>query len=99
MKVLISLSLIFFGFYLLYLTSEKQNSKTLKTSWKWCAENRKYSKIIAFGLFIFSITLLCVHFGIGIGSVSFFILATPLIFIIILYCNDLKQKNVAKAKK
>lgn len=101
MIILISLLLIMSGFYLLFLVSEKQRSKTLKTKLDWLVKNMLLTRIFSIGLFSVAIFLLCDHYGTSIGWVSFFIFASPLIFVLILYCNNLKQKvktNTPKVK-
>ena len=97
MMTLISLLLILFGFYILYLCSEKQRAKTAKSKWSWWVAHLRFSKIFAFVLFALAIVLLCLKQGTSIGWVSFFIFSTPLIFILILYCNDLKPKTKIKS--
>ncbi|NHB58624.1 hypothetical protein [Acinetobacter shaoyimingii] len=99
MNIILSVILIYLGFYLLYLVSEKQRPKTLKSAWRCCAKNSKICKYIAYTMFFISIFCLCLNLGSGIGIVSFFIFATPLIFMIILYCNDLKAKDKSKSSR
>ena len=85
--------LITFACYVLFLVSDKQRPKTQKSRWAKCAEHYQICRYLAFGVLATALTLLIQYTGRGVGSVSLFVFATPILFILILSINDLKPKK------
>lgn len=94
MNMLIAVLLLGVSFYFLFLCSQKQRMKTLQTRWKYLAANVLITRISSCILMLISILLLCLNWGNAIGWVSFFIVSSPLLFLIILSINDLKSKSI-----
>lgn len=90
--------LITFACYVLFLVSEKQRPKTLKSRWAKCAEHDQICRYIAFAVLAVALVILIQYTGRGVGSVSLFVFASPILFILILSINDLKPKKIAKSK-
>ena len=90
--------LITFACYVLFLVSDKQRPKTQKSRWAKCAEHYQICRYLAFGVLATALTLLIQYTGRGVGSVSLFVFATPILFILILSINDLKSKKTAQSK-
>ncbi|RGD90589.1 hypothetical protein [Acinetobacter sp. SWAC57] len=89
--------LIALSCYILFLVSEKQRPKTHKSRWSKCAEHYQICRYFAFAVLAVALTLLIQYTGRGVGSVSFFIFASPILFILILCINDLKPKKTTKS--
>ena len=80
----------------LYLCGERQIRKTLQGRWAYFAKHAKTTRCVAYGLLCLA-GLGCIqHFGFPIGFVSFWIFATPIIFMLIIYINDLKVPQKVK---
>lgn len=91
MSIFIAVILIMISFYLFFLVTQKNASKTHRF-----ADLSKHvlkARIVCYLLLLISLFLLCQKFGAGIGCVSFFVIMSPVIFVIILSVNNLKQKN------
>ncbi len=99
MIVLFSFILILNGMYLLHLLSRKQLEKRRKSRWVWLITYKLFFKM--FGVICLLIAgLILMHlYGSSIGFVSWWIFATPLVFMLILSINDLKSKSVNKRVK
>ncbi|MDH2048357.1 hypothetical protein [Acinetobacter johnsonii] len=98
MIYLIAGLLITFACYMLFLVSDKQRPKTQKSRWAKCAEHYQICRYLAFGVLAVALILLIQFTGRGVGSVSLFVFATPILFILILSINDLKPKRTAQSK-
>ena len=94
MIYLIAGLLITFACYMLFLVSDKQRPKTQKSRWAKCAEHYQICRYLAFAVLAVALFLLIQYTGRGVGSVSLFIFATPILFILILSINDLKPKKL-----
>lgn len=97
MSILIGL-LILIACYILFLVSSKQRAKTQKSRWYKCAEHYNICRYSAFGLLLIALILLIQQTGRGVGSISLFVFATPILFALVLSINDLKAKNPSKSK-
>ena len=98
MIYLIAGLLITFACYVLFLVSDKQRPKTQKSRWAKCAEHYQICRYLAFGVLAATLILLIQFTGRGVGSVSLFVFATPILFTLILGINDLKPKKTAQSK-
>lgn len=85
---LIIMTIAFYGFYLL---SEKQIKKTEHSIFSHLALHRSTYKKFCFVLCVLSAIGLMYIYGISIGAVTWWILATPLLLMIILWVNPLKK--------
>lgn len=90
MIMLLSLILIFLGIGGLYRISEKQIKKTRLSKWSMLAMYPQTTRFVSLLLLILAVFILVQKEGFSIGFISFWIFSTPLIFIIILYMNELK---------
>lgn len=82
--------LIFLGFYLLFLMSEKQKKNTAHSRFKKLLQHLKLARYAAYTCFIAGFFLSMWIYGSSIGWVSWWIFASPIIFMIILTNNRLK---------
>lgn len=94
MSFLLGWVLIVFGMALLYTVSHKQLEKFKKSRFAAFAKFVKSIRIVAFFLFFCAASCFVYHYGDSVGFVSWWLFATPLTFFIILYVNDLKDKNI-----
>ena len=78
--LILSLVLIYIGFYLLYGIKQKKFK-----AWQF--------KIVASVVFISACILLMHHYGIGVGFVSTWIFASPIVFGLILKQNNISHKK------
>ncbi|OTG63546.1 hypothetical protein B9T25_13705 [Acinetobacter sp. ANC 4470] len=93
MNIVFSFLFILCAVYGLYQISEKQMKRTLQSKWSFLAHYPQITKAISF-LFMFISTLLLIQqTGSSIGFISFWVFSSPLIFIFILYINELKPKQ------
>ncbi|MBJ9985021.1 DUF1634 domain-containing protein [Acinetobacter sp. S40] len=92
MSIIFGIVLIVMGMYILYVLSSKQLEKTKKSKLQFLAHNVKIMRIFAFILFLIAGLFFIAAYGSSIGFISWWIFATPLVFGIILYINDLKPK-------
>ena len=90
MIMLLGLSLIFLGIGGLYRISEKQIKKTRLSKWSMLALYPQTTRIVSLLLLLLAVFIFVQKEGVSIGFVSFWIFSTPLIFIFILYMNELK---------
>lgn len=98
MMVLFSVAFICLGMSVLHLLSSKQFEKTKKSRLNVLTVYATLARYIAFILFIVATLLLILEYGSSIGFVSWWLFASPIIFILILYFNDLKPKADKKAR-
>ena len=98
MSIVLGVVLIVLGMYILYALSSKQIEKTKKSELYVLANHVKNMRIFAFILFLVAGSFFIAYYGSSIGFVSWWLFATPLVFIIILYVNDLKPKPEKKNK-
>ena len=87
--ILIILSFISLGCLILYAVSNKQVKRTQQSKYAVLAIHIPYTKLIALILFTLAFVLLSFKFGWSVGFVSFWILLSPILFILIL-----KNKSV-----
>ena len=82
--------LLTIGMYLLFICSEKQRSKKTTHRLKSILQKHfRVARIGSFVLFILCAFLLIQKYGFSIGFVSWWIFATPLTFLLILWINPL----------
>lgn len=82
--VTLILALTFIAFYLLYGISKKMGLVDELGLTKWSAEHRKASKFASLALMLFSLGLSCHYWGLGSGTLTFFILLTTVASLTIL---------------
>ncbi|WP_064191278.1 hypothetical protein [Acinetobacter baumannii] len=84
------------GMYLLFISSEKYRSPKSAGHFKLFAQ-KYYSllRILAFLLFALSGFILIKKYGFSIGFISWWIFATPLTFLLILWLNPLKPSKTS----
>lgn len=86
------------GMHILYRLSDKQLEKTKKSKWVWLTQHIKLAKLSCFVGFFVAGLLLMAQYGNSIGFISWWIFATPLIFGLILWVNDVRNKPESKRK-
>ena len=64
---------LFLSFYGFYHTSKKVKIQSIFGIENWIQKNVKLTKFLAFGLLILSLILFIIHFGVGVGTLLFFI--------------------------
>ncbi|MPW44775.1 DUF1634 domain-containing protein [Acinetobacter guerrae] len=99
MSIIFGIILIVIGMYILYVLSSKQLEKTKKTKLQILVRHAKVMRIVAFILFLIAGSFFIVAYGSSIGFVSWWLFATPFVFGLILYINDLKPKAETKNKR
>lgn len=99
MSFLLGWMLIVFGMALLYMVSHKQLEKLKKSRFALLTKFVKSIRIFSFFLFFCAASCFIYHYGDSVGFVSWWLFATPLTFFIILYVNDLKDKNTKMKSK
>lgn len=92
MMIIFSLIFIFLGLWLLHLLSSKQIAKTKQSSLHILTQFPLISRCVGYLLFFSAAVVLIDHYGISIGFISWWIFASPVAFILIMYINDLKKK-------
>lgn len=85
--ILLSLVLILVGMLLLYKCSSKQISKSKQ---QFVIRYQIQLKVLAYLCFLLAGSLLCLEYGSSIGFVSWWIFATPVTFLLVLWVNELK---------
>lgn len=98
MMFVLSFTLILSGMYVLHLLSSKQFEKTRKSKWVWLTQYTKVARLLSFVSFLIAGSLLIAQYGNSIGFISWWIFATPLVFSLILWVNDVKSKPEPKGK-
>ncbi len=93
MNILFSFLFILLGTWGLYQVGEKQIKKTRLSRWSFLTIYPPITRLICLLLLSIAMFILIQKEGSSIGVVSFWIFATPLIFIFILYINELKPKQ------
>lgn len=86
------------GMHILYRLSDKQLEKTKKSKWVWLTRYTKVAKLSSFISFLIAGSLLIAQYGTSIGFISWWIFATPLVFSLILWVNDVRSKPEPKRK-
>jgi len=89
---LVAFLLILLGMFLLYAVSAKHMEKTKKSRFHVLAQSAFITRSIALLCFFAACGSLTYIYGNSIGIVSWFIFATPLVFLLICTVNDLKAK-------
>ncbi|MEB6665786.1 DUF1634 domain-containing protein [Acinetobacter vivianii] len=85
--ILLSLVLILVGMMLLYKCSSKQINKAKQ---QFVIRYQIQLKVLAYLCFLLAGSLLCLEYGSSIGFVSWWIFATPVTFLLVLWVNELK---------
>mgnify|MGYP003454916127 FL=1 len=93
MNILFSFLFILCAVYGLYRVSEKQMKKTLQSKWVLLAHHPQIVRVISLLLLVIATVLIIQEDGYSIGFVSFLVFSSPLIFIFILYINQLSTKQ------
>lgn len=93
MNILLSFLFILCAVYGLYQVSEKQMKKSLQSKWALLAHHPRIVRVISLLLLVIATVLIIQEDGYSIGFVSFWIFSSPLIFIFILYINELSTKQ------
>ncbi|WP_336936854.1 DUF1634 domain-containing protein [Acinetobacter modestus] len=94
--IFLSLILILIGMTFLYKCSSKQISKTKQL---YLIRYKTLFKIFAYLCFLIAGSLRCLEYGNAIGFVSWWLFATPITFLLVLWVNELKpNKNKILAK-
>jgi len=91
--ILLSLILILVGMLLLYKCSAKQINKTKQA---FFIRYQILLKVLAYFSFLLAGSLLCLECGSSIGFISWWIFATPVTFLLILWVNELKPTQKLK---
>lgn len=99
MSIFFGIFLIVIGMYILYILSSKQIGKTQKTFLKPLTKHLPFMRFLAFILFFLAGSCFINAYGSSIGFVSWWLFATPTVFFLILYINDLKSKSSKKPPK
>ena len=99
MSIVLGVFLIMFGMYILYVLSSKQIEKTKKSKLHFMTQHINILRLFACLLFLVAGSLFIAAYGTSIGFVSWWLFATPLVFALILYLNDLKPKAETKNKR
>lgn len=89
----LSLILTLIGMLLLYKCSAKQISKTKHQS---LIRYQIQFRILAYACFLTAGSLLCFAYGSSIGFISWWIFATPVTFLLVLWVNELKPAKKCK---
>ncbi|ARG36706.1 MULTISPECIES: hypothetical protein [Acinetobacter] len=94
--MIIVFALTLLGMYLLFMSSEKYRAPKSTGNFKLFAQ-KYYSllRILAFLLFALGGFILIKKYGFSIGFVSWWIFATPLTFLLILWLNPLKPAKTS----
>ena len=71
----------------------KTNEKTLQSKWGLLAHHPRIVRVISLLLLVIATVLIIQEDGYSIGFVSFWVFSSPLIFIFILYINQLSAKQ------
>lgn len=93
MNILLSFLFILCAVYGLYQVSEKQMKKTLQSKWALLAHRPRIVRVISLLLLVIATVLIIQEDGYSIGFISFWVFSSPLIFIFILYINELSTKQ------
>ncbi|MCU4389224.1 DUF1634 domain-containing protein [Acinetobacter courvalinii] len=91
--ILLSLVLTLIGMSLLYKCSAKQISKTKQQAFM---RFKTQLKTLAYACFLTAGSLLCFAYGSSIGFISWWIFATPVTFLLVLWVNELKPAKKFK---
>ncbi|MCH7313168.1 DUF1634 domain-containing protein [Acinetobacter sp. ANC 3882] len=88
--IILSLVLILIGMLLLYKCSSKQINKTKQPLF---IRYQTHLKVLAYVFFLLAGSLLCLKYGSSIGFISWWIFATPVTFLLVLWVNELKPSK------
>ncbi|MBF7686980.1 DUF1634 domain-containing protein [Acinetobacter rathckeae] len=93
MIILLACLISYFAFYLLYLSSDKQKKVIVQSRWAFIAKKPPAYKTLAVTLCITAFILLAQDYGYSVAFITWWVFATPLIFLLILRNNPLKSKK------
>ncbi|ENW07735.1 hypothetical protein [Acinetobacter beijerinckii] len=91
--ILFSLFLILIGMFNLHRCSAKQINKAQSKNQQIFIHYRTHFRVVAYICFLLAGSLLCLEYGSSIGFVSWWIFATPVTFILVLWINELKPSK------
>ncbi|MFV5262633.1 DUF1634 domain-containing protein [Acinetobacter courvalinii] len=91
--ILLSLVLTLIGMLLLYKCSAKQISKAKQQVF---IRYKTQLRVLAYACFLIAGSLLCLTYGSSIGFISWWIFATPVTFLLVLWVNELKPAKKFK---
>lgn len=90
--ITLSLLLIIAGMFILYQCSSKYIHKAPSNRKQLLIRFRSILRLIAYGCFVVSGSLLCLYYGNSIGFVGWWIFATPVTFLLVLWVNDVTRE-------
>lgn len=99
MMILLGMLCILTGMWCLYLISAKQIGKSRQSTWHFFTRFPQCTRSLAYILFFIAAGIFIEIFGISIGFVSWWLFASPVVLLLILLINDLKNKNKVKMRK
>lgn len=79
---------MYIGFFFLFLLSQKKK----KVQFKLVYQYPRLFKMLSWILFLFSFYLLTLKYGLSIGFISWWVFATPTIFLLIVLNNPMRAK-------
>ncbi|MBJ8417321.1 DUF1634 domain-containing protein [Acinetobacter courvalinii] len=91
--ILLSLVLILIGMLLLYKCSAKQITKAKQQVF---IRYKTQLRVLAYVCFLIAGSLLCLTYGSSIGFISWWMFATPVTFMLVLWVNELKPAKKFK---
>lgn len=91
--ILLSLVLTLIGMLLLYKCSAKQITKAKQQAF---IRFKTQLRVLAYVCFLIAGSLLCFTYGSSIGFISWWIFATPVTFLLVLWVNELKPAKKFK---
>lgn len=91
--ILLSLILTLIGMLLLYKCSAKQITKAKQ---QVLIRYKTQLRVLAYVCFLIAGSLLCFVYGSSIGFISWWIFATPVTFLLVLWVNELKPAKKFK---
>lgn len=91
--ILLSLVLTLIGMLLLYKCSAKQITKAKQQVF---IRYKTQLRVLAYVCFLIAGSLLCLTYGSSIGFISWWMFATPVTFMLVLWVNELKPAKKFK---
>lgn len=95
--IIFSLLLILMGMFILYKCSAKQISKAKPAQQQFLKRFKTQLRLSAFLCFLLAGSLLCLKYGSSIGFISWWIFATPITFLLVLWVNDVTKQPHKKS--
>ncbi|MDH0030280.1 MULTISPECIES: DUF1634 domain-containing protein [unclassified Acinetobacter] len=95
--IIFSFLLILMGMLILYKCSTKQITKAKPTQQQFFNRFRTQLRLAAFLCFLLAGSLLGFKYGSSIGFISWWIFATPVTFLLVLWVNDVTKQPQKKS--